>query len=230
MKLIVTGGTGFVGGQVILQALRSPKITSVVALSRKPVRVEAGTEGADKLSNVLVESYQSYPDDVKKALAGADALIWTVGVTPTELAKGMSFEEARRVCQDDTIAGLGAIHDAGTAETFRIVYMSGINGERDQTTTPPALPEYSLMRGAAENMVLEYVADKTGWTATVAKPAIILAPWKPVENPEIVKFLGSVEVSELVAAMLHQVINGIEKDPLMNDELAAIGKKVLAEA
>ena len=79
-------------------------------------------------------------------------------------------------------------------------------------------------------MVLEYVADKTGWTATVAKPAIILAPWKPVENPEIVKFLGSVEVSELVAAMLHQVINGIEKDPLMNDELAAIGKKVLAEA
>jgi hypothetical protein len=79
-------------------------------------------------------------------------------------------------------------------------------------------------------MVLDYVGNQTGWTATVAKPAIILAPWRPVENPEIVKFLGSIEVSELVAAMLHQVINGIEKDPLVNDELAAIGKKILAEA
>jgi uncharacterized protein YbjT (DUF2867 family) len=76
MKLIVTGGTGFVGGQVVRQALRSPKITSVVALSRKPIQLEAGTEGADKLNNVLVESYQSYPENVKKELAGADALIW----------------------------------------------------------------------------------------------------------------------------------------------------------
>lgn len=37
MKLIVAGATGFVGTEVVRQALRNPAVTSVVALARKPL-------------------------------------------------------------------------------------------------------------------------------------------------------------------------------------------------
>jgi uncharacterized protein YbjT (DUF2867 family) len=36
MKLIITGATGFVGTEVIRQALSNSTITSIIALARKP--------------------------------------------------------------------------------------------------------------------------------------------------------------------------------------------------
>lgn len=79
MKLIVTGATGFVGKEVIRQSLRNPNITSVVALARRPVPVPSNLDpGADssKLHSVTIKDYDSYPDEVKKQFAGADACIW----------------------------------------------------------------------------------------------------------------------------------------------------------
>jgi hypothetical protein len=70
--------------------------------------------------------------------------------------------------------------------------------------------------------------------ATVAKPGLILEPgnwghwlrswllWLVASLPSI----GNVEIS---AAMLDQVLNGFEKDPLVNDDLVRIGRKVLSE-
>lgn len=36
--------------------------------------------------------------------------------------------------------------------------------------------------------------------------------------------LPSICVQEISAAMLHQVVNGFEKDTLLNDDLAGIGR------
>jgi len=80
MKLIITGATGFVATEVLRQALLLPSITSVVAVARKPVTAPVGTPStnASKLKSVVVEDYGTYPEDVKKELAGADACIWYV--------------------------------------------------------------------------------------------------------------------------------------------------------
>lgn len=74
MKLIVAGGTGLVATEVIRQSLQMKEITSVIALSRKPVHVD-GID-ASKLKTVIIKDYGDYPDDVKAKLAGADACIW----------------------------------------------------------------------------------------------------------------------------------------------------------
>ena len=81
MKLIVAGASGFVATEIIRQSLSIPKVTSVYALARKPVSTPSNlVKGSDasKLHSVVLDSYGSYPDDVKKQLAGADACIWYV--------------------------------------------------------------------------------------------------------------------------------------------------------
>jgi hypothetical protein len=85
MKLIVTGATGFVGSEVIRQALRNSAITKVVALARKPVLPpsDAGPDAdTTKLQSVLLEDWVSpYSEAVKDHLKGADGCIWFVPPT-----------------------------------------------------------------------------------------------------------------------------------------------------
>jgi hypothetical protein len=48
----------------------------------------------------------------------------------------------------------------------------------------------------------------------------------------VLKWTGvvtNVSVTEVAAAMLDQIINGYEKEPLQNDDLVRIGRKVLEE-
>ena len=75
MKLIITGASGFVATELVRQSLLRRDITSVVALARKPVSAPPGTDAA-KLKSVVVEDYGTYPESVRKELAGANACIW----------------------------------------------------------------------------------------------------------------------------------------------------------
>jgi hypothetical protein len=86
MKLILSGSTGHVGTEVIRQSLLNPKVTSLIALTRRPIDVSAiaaslggGTNvNEDKVKSVILQDFMNYPDDVKKELADADACIWYV--------------------------------------------------------------------------------------------------------------------------------------------------------
>jgi uncharacterized protein YbjT (DUF2867 family) len=92
MKLIVTGATGFVGSEVIRQALRNSAITKVVALARKPVLPpsDAGPDAdTTKLQSVLLEDWVSpYSEAVKDHLKGADGCIWFVPPTLVTTVSG----------------------------------------------------------------------------------------------------------------------------------------------
>lgn len=79
MKLIVAGATGFVGTEVIRQALSNPKVTSILALARRTTPVPSNTgPGADasKLQSVVCDNFEDYSEGVKQQLAGADACVW----------------------------------------------------------------------------------------------------------------------------------------------------------
>lgn len=241
MKLIVAGATGFVATEVIRQSLSIPEITSIIALARRPVSTPSDlSPGADtsKLRSVVLESYGTYPDGVRKQLAGADACIWTVAITPSK-SRGLDFAEVRRVCQEYTLAGLSAMFEAqgeSGAAPFRFLYMGGAASERDQSKTPRMMPQYCLLRGETENQVLAFAAERKGKVeACVAKPGLITAPGQFLKTVfatgmKYVMGLPNVSVAEVAAAMLHEVVHGFEKEPLENADLVRIGQRALEGA
>lgn len=79
MKLILTGATGFVGTECLRLALKNPKVTEVIALARREVKLPEGSSDVDKakFTTVILEDMgQDYPSSVKEKLKGADACIW----------------------------------------------------------------------------------------------------------------------------------------------------------
>ncbi|KAK1230063.1 hypothetical protein PQX77_006879 [Marasmius sp. AFHP31] len=233
MKLIVTGATGFVGTEIIRQALRSPAITSVVALARKPVSFDQ-EEGKGKLKSVVIKEYDEYPDEVKAEFAGAGACIWTVAITPAK-SKMYDFKVVKRICQDSPIAGFKAMIDAGPAKPFKFMYFSGSGIEQDPKKAPMFMGDYLVMRGETEKKITE-VASLNGVDVCIARPGIISSTQTIAKSllsfaAMIIPVVPSVSLEQVAAACLRQVTRekGFEKDILENADLARIGGDALKE-
>ncbi|EHK99297.1 putative protein FMP52, mitochondrial [Glarea lozoyensis 74030] len=148
MKLIVAGSTGFVATEIIRQAIRNPAITSIIALARRETVLDNGVD-TSKLKSVICDDFINYSEEVKKELAGADACIWTIAVTPSQL-KSMTLEEVNKICYDYTVTGIETMSQLASKEKpFRFIYISGENGERDQTKKPFIMGDYALIRVSA---------------------------------------------------------------------------------
>ena len=81
--------------------------------------------------------------------------------------------------------------------------------------------------------MLAFAAETSGWKACIARPGLITAPGKIIQNlaSRAAGLVGfpKVENAEVAAAMLEQVVNWKEIDTLENDDLVSIGKQALTE-
>jgi hypothetical protein len=76
MKVILSGATGFIGREVLAQALAHPSITSLVCLSRRALPESVTTN--PKVNVIIVSDFTSYPPETLAQLEGAEACIWYV--------------------------------------------------------------------------------------------------------------------------------------------------------
>jgi uncharacterized protein YbjT (DUF2867 family) len=74
MKIILTGGTGFVGGEAFKCAIAHPDISEIVVLTRRDLSAEQ--KASEKVKTVVLPDFGTYPDDVLEQFAGAEACIW----------------------------------------------------------------------------------------------------------------------------------------------------------
>ena len=158
MKVIVVGGTGFVGREVIRQSLAHPSITSVISLGRRTTSAPDDAANAGKLTSVTCDDFTNYSESVKSALAGADACIWyafpfrtsfpdgvrLLAVTPSK-SMSMPKAEVRKICYDYTVTGLQTMA-AQRKGAFRFIYTSGVAATADPAKKPWLMGDYSLMR------------------------------------------------------------------------------------
>ncbi|PHH89655.1 hypothetical protein CDD83_5573 [Cordyceps sp. RAO-2017] len=241
MKLIVAGSTGFVATELIRQALAHPAVTSIVALARRetPVPADAAAgAAASKLKSVVCSDFEKYPDSVKRDLSGADACVWTIAVTPSQL-RSMSWEQACKICRDFALAGVDTISQlprADAGKPLRFIYISGSNAVRDPAKKPWILGDYCVMRGDVESRILGRARESNGaLQVAVAKPGLIDGPGRAGPVMKAAQTVGrtiiglpEVKVGQIAAALLDQAVNGIETDTLENDDLVRIGSKALA--
>ncbi|KAJ5368591.1 uncharacterized protein N7496_008351 [Penicillium cataractarum] len=234
MKLVIGGSTGYVATEVLSQALKNPTITSIIALGRREAELtpETGSDAA-KLKVLVCDNFGDYPDNVKAELENADACIWTIAITPIRL-NTVPWEETCKVSRDyatTAIKTLDILRQPQSQEKpLRFLYMSGHLTLRSRDDIPAALRDsglidYGLLRGEAETLILNYAEQSHGAVQScIVKPGLIDAPG--VERREI-PGIPHIELTDIAAAMLDQVIGGFEKDTLSNDDLARIGQRAL---
>lgn len=74
MKIILTGCTGFIGGEVLDQCLQDSSVTSIIALSRRELPASATSNS--KLKAVIVNDFLNYSAELLQDVKDADACIW----------------------------------------------------------------------------------------------------------------------------------------------------------
>ncbi|CZR52703.1 uncharacterized protein PAC_02580 [Phialocephala subalpina] len=234
MKLVIGGATGFVGREVLRQALNSPEITSIVTIGRRPVTVVDSTNIA-KLTDIVMEDGEHYSESDIEKIANADACIWTIAVARTK-ALTTPFDICKKVTRDYTLAGIDALTKSNNkGKPLRFIYMSGVAISRDMNQDfrkwdKTTSPEMHQLRCMLEIELVSYASNSKGKVEICCvRPGYIagdreIPGWVP---PNIPEGIPQIERRDLVAACLKMGIDGIEKDPLSNDDAVRIGEEAL---
>ncbi|RTE81619.1 hypothetical protein BHE90_003907 [Fusarium euwallaceae] len=238
MKVVVAGATGFVGTEVIRQAISHPKITSVIALARRETAVPEGSVSqADisKLKSVVCDDFINYPEHVKAEISDADACIWLIAVTPAK-AKKVPRDGWIQICRNYPLAAVEAFSklNQGKTEPFRFIYVSGSHAERDLDKRRWINGDYRVQRGQVEVRILDRAEKSNGaLTACVFKPGLINTATTSIlvkgvqAVARLLIGLPSIQRDEFAAALLDKAVNGFEKDTYLNEELIEIGQELL---
>ncbi|KAK7752894.1 hypothetical protein SLS62_005053 [Diatrype stigma] len=235
MKLVIGGSTGFVGTELVRQALSHPAITTIVGFSRRRTDIPPGSvDNAGKLKSVVCENFESYSDNVKEELKDADACICrTIAVTPLNF-KSLPWEETVKICRDYALTAIETLAEFPRREDepLRFVYISGHFAPRSRADIVKPLVDYglhelALLRGDIESRIVAYAEQSNGAVVScIAKPGMIAAPGRDLPD---IPGVPKIELRNIAAALLEQAVGGFEKDILSNDDMTRIGQKALAE-
>ncbi|KAF2164725.1 hypothetical protein M409DRAFT_67822 [Zasmidium cellare ATCC 36951] len=216
MKVILSGATGFIGGNVLKRLLAVPSITLIVALSRRPLQTSD-----PKLKVVIHKDFLKYDDETLAQLQGAQACIWCLGKATSGKEVHMDYTMAAANAFEDKLLG-----HLGGGRKLKFVYLSGALAEKDQDKTVWLLGGARKLRGEVENKVLAIQTQHPDhWQSFVARPAYVT-----VGEP-ILRFVmpGSyIPVEELAAALVDTAVNGSETERLENVDLRRRGRAALA--
>lgn len=236
MKIIITGATGFVGSEVLQQALEHPRITSVITITRKALPENISQN--PKLTSIIHSDFKNYPPSILSQLQGADGCVWALGTFA-----GATFEQHREYNYDYTTTAVDTFlqnlaQQTSSKDKFRFVYTSGVLVVRDQNKSLWLMNDYRKMRGQTENYILDLAKTKpesvNSFEGYVARPGGICAKGFSLRSL-FWSSMGqhySLSVEELAAAMIQLALNGSPDEGKMiyeNVDLLRLGRKVLAE-
>ncbi|KAH8596597.1 hypothetical protein B0O99DRAFT_619422 [Bisporella sp. PMI_857] len=240
MKVILTGATGFIGHEVLLQALEHKDITTLVCLTRKPLP-ETVTSNP-KLKAIIHEDFSTYPDEVLGQLHGAQACIWALG---SPARKNTDMDYCRSVEVGFTRAAASAFAQylapqVPKGKSFRFLYLSGMFAERNPDTKVWFLEDSRRIKGEVENSLIAIKKDEnnSNFDVAIVRPGGVLARGNLTPSIVAAKLL-LIHIEELAAAMIaitlddesivQSFLTRNESRLFENDVLRYRGKQALAE-
>ncbi|KAL4924616.1 putative nucleoside-diphosphate-sugar epimerase [Aspergillus undulatus] len=222
MKIIIAGATGYIGQELLSQCLAQNSITAVVALTRRGLPLTN-----PKLRTYIMEDkdWLSYSDpDLKAELAGSQACLWTIGLTPSKAGK-VDEVTAKRVSVEYPAAAVGAFQRAFLAgdgdgeregdgdgqrkdkRKFRFVYISGAAAERDQNRSLWYWRDYRRLRGESENVLLRHSeANKDLFETYIMRPGPVPTDQGALKN-YLWEMVSSVRL-DLLVKTIDVALNG----------------------
>jgi nucleoside-diphosphate-sugar epimerase len=125
MKIVLTGATGFVGSEVLLQLLEHPKVTQVTALVRRPL-----PQDHPKLRCILHTDFTRYDESLLGELSDHAGCIWAIGGKASDIPDPAEYE---RVTHTTTIAFAQALATHAKGH-FNFCYLSGMGASPKENT------------------------------------------------------------------------------------------------
>jgi len=153
MKVFLTGGTGFVGSEVLRQLVAAGHTVRCL--------VRAGSEGklAVREGVEVHRGDATEPDTLKGALAGCEAVIHLVGIIREFPGKGITFQKLHFEATRNMV-------EAAESQGVKRYLQMSTNGTRENASTP-----YHKTKWQAEETVR---ASSLEWT--IFRPSLIFGP------------------------------------------------------
>ena len=224
MKVVLSGSTGYIGGEVLTQCLNHPSITSVLILTR---RNPGDVARSPKAKVIIVKDFTSYDEPTINELKTADAAIWCLG----------TFNGDERVDIDYPLTFINAIKARSpTSTNFRYVQLGGAFTEPPPEEGQKERPLWFFtngrrVRGATEARILGCTEEgsQSAFTVYLVKPGAVL--------PKSGAFLQCISsdsltigIAELGATMVDLAVHGNEQKVFLNRQIIEHGRKLLEKS
>jgi uncharacterized protein YbjT (DUF2867 family) len=216
MHILLFGATGMVGDGVLRWLIASPKVSRVVAVSRKPLAVQH-----PKLETVI-EPDMFHLQHVDR-LQDSDACFFCLGASSV----GMSPEDYRRLTYDLTVAVAGQLLPGNPRMVFEYISGEGTDAKsRQRWAQVKAETETALLNmGFRDAYALRpgFIQPMRGVTSRVRSIRWmygLTAPAFPFLQKTFGRWVTSTDL--LAAAMLELAVTGSVKKVLNTAELNAL--------
>ncbi|KAI0182102.1 hypothetical protein GGR52DRAFT_67504 [Hypoxylon sp. FL1284] len=209
MRVIITGATGFVGGEVVRQAIANERITHAFVVTRKPL--PGDIPKSDKITVVEHKDFSAWPPEILEQLAGTEGCIWAVGGRTTQFP---DLETARKVSVDYTLAAANAFvaelaPKLPESQKFRFVFCSGKFAEWNQEKSLKMMEDTRKIKGQVEKGLCDIAdANKEKFEVWAVRPGGIIKKYANLMNLLTVNTVGIIEVDNLAKAMLKITLDG----------------------
>ena len=218
MRIIVTGGTGLVGEEVVRQAMTDDRITSITAIVRKPMKLQHA-----KLQTVIHKNFMDYTG-LEDLIAHNDAFFWCLGLSQSQVNK----VEYEKITYDYTIAAAEKV--LSTNPYMKFLFLSGAGADNSEKSSAI----FARIKGKAENKLKSMglhklfiirpggikPIHKNPNTAFVNKMMIPLYPLMEILWPSMV-----IASDVLAKAMIEIAIVEPEVQTFENNDLKKIGSQ-----
>jgi nucleoside-diphosphate-sugar epimerase len=167
MKIVLTGATGFVGGEVVTRLDRDPAVTHVTCLVRRTF-----APPSPKIEPVVLDDFTAYPRTLVERLADHDACIWTLGGKDSDTADPALYT---RITHDFTLAFAAAIAVPwADRRGFTFCYLSGAGADPGETARLPWQRLTRHVKGRTEKDLRALAARHRGLAVRCFRPGGIL--------------------------------------------------------
>ena len=135
MKVVVFGASGLIGGGVLMEALDSPEVTSVLSIGRRALDLDH-----PKLRHIVHDDFEDFTP-LADQLADLDACFWCLGIA----SAGLDEQTYTRITVDFTLAAAKVLRERSPNLCFCFVSGAGTDdSERGRFM-------WARVKGRAEN-------------------------------------------------------------------------------